>query len=185
MSSRTNIDLVEESDRGCILVAAAVLETRMSNIFQEQFKQHNISTKLQKSIFSVLGPLGSFSSKIKLAFALGYISKKSYEDLDIIRKLRNKAAHTTSDFDFLDKKISNNIEKLNCIVPFKGGIKRYNAPKNVPKPKEAHLQVAGYVKYIKSIISLGITYLDFILECEASGVDSNEIEKTFIEEISS
>ena len=123
----TDINLLKESDRGCILVAAAMLDTRLSTIFEERFTQNKISKKLLKSIFSVLGPLGTFSSKIQLAYALNYISRKSHDDLELIRKLRNKAAHTTSDMDFLNKEDSEMIEKLNCVEPFKDKMKLNHA----------------------------------------------------------
>jgi hypothetical protein len=48
-----------------------------------------------------MAPLGSFSAKTRIAFALGLISKAEYSDLNLVRAVRNEFAHNpfTTTFD--------------------------------------------------------------------------------------
>jgi DNA-binding MltR family transcriptional regulator len=48
-------------------------------------------------MFDPSGPLGSFSTKIVLAFLIGMFTKESTQDLHIIREVRNEFAHKPKD----------------------------------------------------------------------------------------
>jgi DNA-binding MltR family transcriptional regulator len=52
------------------------------------------------SIFGVEGVLSSFSAKIKIAFALGFIDADLRNQFDKIREIRNAFAHSKSAIDF-------------------------------------------------------------------------------------
>jgi DNA-binding MltR family transcriptional regulator len=47
-----------------------------------------------------MGPLATFSAKIKLAYSLGLISKVCFTDLEKIRRIRNIASHEYSETTF-------------------------------------------------------------------------------------
>jgi len=49
--------------------------------------------------------LGSFAVKAQLAFALGLISSAVFENITIVRKLRNDFAHSHAHLDFKSKGI--------------------------------------------------------------------------------
>jgi DNA-binding MltR family transcriptional regulator len=51
-------------------------------------------------------PLGTFSSRIKIAYALGIIGGKSRHDLDIVGNIRNAFAHGMRDLAFDTKEIA-------------------------------------------------------------------------------
>jgi hypothetical protein len=80
-----------ESDRGCALMSAAFLEIELENELK----------------------LGNFSSKISMAFALGLIDRNTLNELDLIRKIRNKFAHEHQSISFDDETLAPLIEKLN------------------------------------------------------------------------
>ena len=87
-----NAALAKESDRACIIVAAAwigkFLEVKIMNEF---FKGNS---KARKALFSVNGPFSTFSAKLNAAFCAGWIDADVYHDVQVIRKIRNEFAHT-------------------------------------------------------------------------------------------
>lgn len=82
------------SDRTCAIVAAAFLDNSIQNILLSFLTE---GSKTQNdSLFSQNGPLANFSSKITLSYRLGLISKFEYDNLNLIRKIRNYFAHDLS-----------------------------------------------------------------------------------------
>lgn len=57
-------------------------------------------------------PLGTFSSRIHIAFALGLITKSQFSDLEHLRKIRNEFAHSWKLLSFEDKKITSHIKGI-------------------------------------------------------------------------
>jgi|APLak6261663543_1056040.scaffolds.fasta_scaffold12968_1 DNA-binding MltR family transcriptional regulator len=169
-SKENSDEIVNESDRGCVLVGAAVLEQRLEDIYLEQFERNQIPQKLQRDLFNSNGPLSTFSSKIKLAYSLGYIDKSTFHDLEAIRKIRNEFAHTSNQVDFINHSVSKTIESLHCVKSSKGEIQRYSPKKSAMPifeasniPIEVQLRGLGYIKYTKSLFSLGVRTLEIDL----------------------
>ena len=101
--------LSQETDRGCALMAASYLENELSQLLKSKL----IGTKKQiDSLFEFNGPLGTFSSRIKMSYALGLISKETQNDLDIIRDIRNKFGHMYQPIDFETQQIKEKINNL-------------------------------------------------------------------------
>jgi hypothetical protein len=63
------------------------LKTLLESSFIEDFKV--VSYLLDND-----GPLGTFSSRRKLAYLLGQIAVTEYRELELIRKIRNDCAHS-------------------------------------------------------------------------------------------
>ena len=159
MSKSNATMLMEESDRGCVLVAAAILENCLEELFRNIFTRNKVSKKLQDSIFDFNNPLSTFSSKIKLAYSLGHISRQLFEDLETIRKIRNKFAHTSIEVDFIGDEVSEKIELMHCIQDDKETLTRYSlSPEHSleEKPSEADMRSAGYVKATKGLLAIGV-----------------------------
>ena len=91
------------SDRSCVIVAAAYIDELLGYIFK-LFLSSPSSEKEDKELFSVYGPLSTFSSKIVLSYRLGLISNYEYKTLQIIRKIRNSFAHDISKDSLLEFK---------------------------------------------------------------------------------
>src|SRR5690606_31044209 len=98
-----------ESDRGCALMAAAFLESEIENLLKIKLIGTN---SFIKELFSFNGPLGTFSSKIKMAYSLGLISKYTMGDLDIIRRIRNSFGHEYKPLSFETKEIKDQVNAL-------------------------------------------------------------------------
>jgi hypothetical protein len=80
----------DESPRGIILTAAAYLDDRLGEMLKAFLVENAGAIKLTDGFNA---PLGTFSSRIAAAFALGLISSKEYDMLELFREIRNKYAH--------------------------------------------------------------------------------------------
>jgi DNA-binding MltR family transcriptional regulator len=90
------LDVVEElrnqTDRGLAVVGATIVEEQLKSLILRGF------TKVNQEVRRMFDPdhaLGSFSPKIRLAYAVGFVSHAVYCDLDLIRQIRNRFAHCT------------------------------------------------------------------------------------------
>ena len=83
-------EMTQKSMRSNMIVCAAVADNLLEQILLNHFVHHEVS----EDILEDARFLQSFSSKIKMAFCLGLISEHLYKDLDILKKIRNKCAHS-------------------------------------------------------------------------------------------
>ena len=84
-----------ESDRGCVLVAAAFLDEALELLLRSHMASN--TTVVKRSIdplFTHDGPLGSFGVKTNLCKALKLLYEEEYADLNCVRELRNHFAHS-------------------------------------------------------------------------------------------
>lgn len=107
---RIGDELKKESDRGCALVAAAYLENEVGELLGNFFVKQ--SAKARAALFEFNGPVGTFSSKIKMSAALGLMPEEIFKSLDLIRKMRNEFAHLHEPLDFESPKIKRQVENL-------------------------------------------------------------------------
>ena len=89
-----------ESDRSAALLAAALLDAQLESLFRARLKHH------QDRLLGFDGPLASFSTRIRMARALDWIDEEVERDLDVIRNIRNRFAHSfEQDLTFEDAEI--------------------------------------------------------------------------------
>ena len=99
----------KESERGAALLAGSILDEILLEIL-ESFLIKGESAKVLIKGFNA--PLGTFASRIKACHALGLIMSHEYEEIEIIRKIRNKFGHTWDETSFDDDEIKKLVEKL-------------------------------------------------------------------------
>ncbi len=87
--------LKNESGRGAILVGVAYLEEVLAEVIAAHVRVHD----WDKELFTMDGPVGTFSAKIKMAGALGMVTPEEAKTLDALREVRNSAAHFDRKFD--------------------------------------------------------------------------------------
>lgn len=116
----------QESDRGAALSAAAVLEDRLEEIIKTFLRDCKSSLKLLDGFNA---PIGTFSSKILLAHALGLLQDDEYQQIEVLRKIRNQFAHTWEYLDFN----SNSIKSLVFTLPYTGPADIKEDCKNTPR----------------------------------------------------
>lgn len=74
--------------------------------------------KITKELFGFDRPLGTFSTRIKLAFLLGLISDDTRQDLETIRELRNELAHVRGRLSFTDVDVQRQCASLRVYTVF-------------------------------------------------------------------
>ena len=89
--------LTPETDRGCALMAAAFLDERIMDLIKANLVS---DARLAQKAFDASGPLGSFSSRIDMAYLMGLIPKNALRDLHLLRKIRNDFAHVSDKLTF-------------------------------------------------------------------------------------
>ena len=88
-------EIFNGSDRSCVVMFGAFVEISLA-----RFLKHGIRKSMHDEIFNYTGPLGTFSSKIAMAYALSLIGPKTHNDLIKIRHLRNQFAHSRKPIKF-------------------------------------------------------------------------------------
>jgi DNA-binding MltR family transcriptional regulator len=111
----------KQTDRGSALIATAWLEDALSLYIRAKLRPD------KKTIDDVIrpeGPLGTFSSKIKLAYLFGFIDTTAHDDLETIRKIRNEFAHVRDQIRFSDKNVKDKCKQLSAVKALElGGLK--------------------------------------------------------------
>ncbi|WP_374634605.1 hypothetical protein [Ferrovibrio sp.] len=82
-------EIYNGSDRSCAIVFGSFVEISLI-----RFLKTKTRPSTHEDIFDYRGPLGTFSSKIRMAYSLNFIGPKTHSDLDKIRHLRNTFAHS-------------------------------------------------------------------------------------------
>ncbi len=78
-----------DSPRASILLSATIVEWAIAEAVQRLLREHSEV----RALFDFDAPLGTFSAKISIGFALNLFETKTKHDLYIIRVLRNGFAH--------------------------------------------------------------------------------------------
>jgi DNA-binding MltR family transcriptional regulator len=104
--------LRSETDRGCALMAAAFLDEKLKNLLQAFLIN---DPKSFEYLFYGTGGLSSFSSRIEMAYLLGFISPNMKRDLNMIRKIRNEFAHSAEVINFNTSPISDRCNELKYV----------------------------------------------------------------------
>jgi mannitol operon repressor len=88
--SRFLRELQTESDRGLALVGASVVDDKLGSTLRSFFVDCKAVPKL---VDAASAPLGTFSSRVDVCLALGLIDQFEYDEITLIRKVRNEFAH--------------------------------------------------------------------------------------------
>lgn len=94
-------NLEHESDRGLILAISDYQSSLLEALIRQVFvNDGSRSTEIIDSLMSDTGPIGAFSTRIQLAYLMGLLSDETYSSLNLIREIRNCAAHSSLSFSF-------------------------------------------------------------------------------------
>ncbi len=98
-----------ESYRGMVLSMAAFTEDLLGNVIKDFLLDVAATAELVEGFNA---PLGTFSARIKAAYALGLISEEQHKDINLIRKIRNEFAHSWDIESLDDKNVSQFVDAL-------------------------------------------------------------------------
>ena len=90
--------LLEESERGCVLVSSGFIEEALEHFLRDKFSR--VCTKDKDAEDILIGynsPLGSFHNRIIACSALGYIDEGLRNALLEFKRIRNSFAHRSKD----------------------------------------------------------------------------------------
>jgi DNA-binding MltR family transcriptional regulator len=108
--------LTKETDRGCALMAAAYLDSRLCKLLKQYFVDDE---KTAKDLLAPDRPLYSFSARIDLAYMLGLVSSSDRKALRLIKKIRNEFGHVPEPITFDGPAMAERCKELEQIGFFK------------------------------------------------------------------
>jgi mannitol operon repressor len=110
-------ELQSETDRGLPLVGAALIDEKLSKTLESFFIKSKATKKL---LTEANAPLGTLSARIELCYALGLIDQFEYQEIGLIRKIRNEFAHVRHGLSFDDERIKGLCTSLQSPLPEDG-----------------------------------------------------------------
>lgn len=96
-------NVIEESDRGAVLVGASYVEQHLGKLF-EAVVPSDLGKKKRESLLNYPGPLSTFSARTEVAYATRLIGRSLYDALHALRDVRNEVAHEPTSFKLRDQK---------------------------------------------------------------------------------
>ncbi len=90
-------EVESQTARGAAIAGTAFLDILLRMSLERLMRPY---TELQNTIFENRGPLQDFSARIHVSFALKLIGTGAYNDLNILRDVRNAFAHSAEAFEF-------------------------------------------------------------------------------------
>jgi hypothetical protein len=112
------------SDRLVGLLAPIILDNRITEAVQRRLKDGPLKSgaTIFSDLFAPHGELGSFGTRVRLAYAMGIFSQDAYADVTRIEKIRNEFAHRLSIKSFNDQPVIDLVRhiKINERFPMKG-----------------------------------------------------------------
>ncbi|MGL5693198.1 MAG: MltR family transcriptional regulator, partial [Peptostreptococcaceae bacterium] len=105
-----NKEIDEGSDRAVGILCGSILEEQLKKILKT-FLVKDI--KVEKEFLGGKGAISTFESRIIACYSMGLIDDTEYKNLEIMRKIRNKFAHSFEPIDFNNqavKDLCNNLK---------------------------------------------------------------------------
>jgi DNA-binding MltR family transcriptional regulator len=102
-------DLDKESDRGAALLGAAFLDESLEAMLRMFFVD---DSSLADELLGTDRPLGSFSARIRTAYAIGLLGREMYADLETVRSIRNDFAHDHRGLSFDNQSLADRARNL-------------------------------------------------------------------------
>ena len=116
--------LFYQTDRAAAVVAGCILDDLLKSMLTAFFLQ---DINLDEKMFKGMAPLSTFSAKINIAYCTGLINKKQYNNLMLVKKIRDLFAHSVEDLTFDTPKIRDRCIQLKNFN--KKPQDKYNSPK--------------------------------------------------------
>jgi len=112
------ISLFSESGRGALMIAVKHVDDTLKTLIEEVLPK-DISKNIKDDLFKHMGPIGTVSARIKIAYAFRLIDKNLYYSLNALRNIRNDAAHQLGDYSLytLNAKMKD-VYKLGPSIPY-------------------------------------------------------------------
>ena len=110
-------DLMALGPQATAIIGAAYLEHSLELLLRTSFRALSKGDDRRMFDGAARGILGTFSAKIRIAYATKLIHKKVYEALLLINEIRNVFAHSLHKVDFGHELIKKDCRQLGMISP--------------------------------------------------------------------
>lgn len=104
LSENLGDTVVRETDRGTVILLSTAVEDMLDKRIRAAMVPLNSDETAR--IFGADAVLGTFSAKIKIAHAMGYIDRETARMCDLVREMRNACAHSRRDISFANNELS-------------------------------------------------------------------------------
>ena len=111
MLALTN-ELNKETERGQALLVGAYLENLLGDLITTALVIDSNEVKSLDLFDGPVAPLGTFSARMRVAYSLGLLTKDEYDDIKLIKDIRNAFAHQLTGLSFTHEKIASRCQKL-------------------------------------------------------------------------
>ena len=100
-------ELQKETPRAAIIIAAAFIDGWLRRLLENMMVDdpNVVEALLGRDESADDRPLSTFAARIKATYCLGLVSKHEYDDLNLLRKIRNRFAHRPHGFSFDEQEI--------------------------------------------------------------------------------
>ncbi len=102
-------DIQKEPDRSIPIVAVAFLDDVFKKLLEAYFIDNK---KVVKQILEYPGALSNFAARADIAYCLGLIPPKTYQDIVQVRKIRNKFSHSHCPVSFDNQDVADMCKTL-------------------------------------------------------------------------
>ena len=113
---RVSGELHKETDRAAIVLGAAWIDEGLTALLRAALLPSG-GKKEDDDLFGFGGPLGDFSARTKLCHRLGLLSDDFRKAIDIVRKIRNRFAHSVDRPDLSTSPFREWINELPLLIP--------------------------------------------------------------------
>lgn len=143
--------LNHESDIACVLIGTSYLSELLGSAIRTALRKGNTTENL---LTPGKGILGSFKSRVDLAYCLNIISVEDRKDLDIIGNIRNSFAHLHLSFDFKDEEVEAELRNLNA-WKIQTDFNEINSDPQIESiPEYCHLPQTTREKFILALVMI-------------------------------
>jgi hypothetical protein len=98
--------VVRESDRAAVVLMSSLLDDFLCIAISTKMESEHSLEELEH-IFRFEGPLGTFSARVEIACLFGVIDDGLYQQLTMLREMRNACSHSKRPLSFKDNALAN------------------------------------------------------------------------------
>lgn len=137
----------------------ALISQAVDKLMLKVFRKDDYAVKYAvEPLLTGNGPLGDLSVRLKLLFALGAITRETYEDIELFLALNESLSHQSLTLDYTSDEIIGSVKMLHCMGPLPE-MMRFNQPEDIVDTQLMELQKQRYQQMVKSSLVLSVTDL--------------------------
>lgn len=145
--------------RRFMLKAVELLAEAVSILMLQIFRKDDYAVKYAvEPLMTGSGPLGDLSVRLKLIYGLGMISRKEYEDAELVMALGEALFHDENGYRFTDDEILGPITELHCVTALPQPPER-STEGEPADPLLVPMQQQRYQQVVRSTLVLSLTAL--------------------------